>query len=64
MPQQDDESVNTAVVLTRRQHDALRAAAAEEDRSMSYYVRKALDRWFGFEKVAIDPHASEKESAA
>lgn len=64
MPQQDDESVNTALVLTRRLHDALRNRAAKEDRSMSYIARAALERFFGFEKVAIDPRANEQEDAA
>lgn len=58
-----DDRVNITAALTRRQVEALRVAASEEDRSVSSYLRKVVDRWFGFDKATIDPRESEQEVA-
>lgn len=63
MSQQDpEELVKTAFALPRRQLDALRRVAIEEDRSMGYYVRKAVDKWLGYDKLTVDPQANEQEA--
>lgn len=64
MPEHDpEELVKTAFAIPRRQLDALRATATKEDRSMGYYVRKAIDRWFGFDKATVESRDNEKGAA-
>jgi hypothetical protein len=63
-PGSPDDMVKTAVVINRRQQEALRAAAVEEDRSVSWFIRKALDQWFGFDKAIAGPVVEEKQEVA
>jgi len=53
-PRQNEPLVKTAVVVTRSQIERLRERGKEEDRSVSYYVRTAIDRTYPETTEAAD----------
>jgi excinuclease UvrABC nuclease subunit len=58
-----EDLVNVTVTITRRQYDAIHAAAVALGISKSALLRKVVDEFLGFDKATIDPRESEQEVA-
>lgn len=57
--------VKKMVKVTARQWDALEGEAAKlSTHSVSEVLRNAIDRWFGFDDLTIDPKANERKEVA
>lgn len=63
MPKHREPLVKTAVSITVRQHANLEERARREERSVSHFVREALDGYIASEEVTTEDQEPEKVPA-
>lgn len=63
MPKHREPLVKTAVSITVRQHANLEERARREERSVSHFVREALDDYIAVDEVVADEQEPEKVPA-